>query len=495
MLSLLLPTALHASILDTDTADRLVVQVSRGTSIVLLLAYALYLMFSLKSHSSMYESTPQHLIDEEAARPGVLTRFLDSDTSSSSDSDSTHDTRLRRAFRRRRRGSSQRMDSGEPPGVGTHDGITREEDQPTEERPNRSKRSRRRRQSSGGGITGLGSQSENSGPEDRRPEGRTGRSRRPHREKQLAEDGPSTSSPSRHHRREKKRANAPVRSQGQPHESIPMTNLDKAAGADEKRHSIFSNFSNHVTPAFPHHEAVARRLAMPTGGPQTASRSPLRRTEQARSTSMPARVREAESIDGATPRPLQHHDRVAEMSPADILQDDEADHKHHLSKTSSVVLLLITTALVAICADFLVSSLNHLISNKGISQAFLGLIILPLVGNAAEHVTAVTVAYKNKMDLAIGIALGSCIQVALLITPFMVVLGWIIHQDMSLYFSIFEVAAVFAGTIIAGFLLIDGRSNYLEGALLVTAYIVVALAAWFYPNCGLSTETGVGPKC
>ena len=171
-------------------------------------------------------------------------------------------------------------------------------------------------------------------------------------------------------------------------------------------------------------------------------------------------------------------------------EEEQTDGKRHLSVTSSIVMLLITTAFVAICAEFLVGSIDHLISTTGISQAFLGLIILPLVGNAAEHVTAVTVAVKNKMDLAIAIALGSSIQVAILITPFMVVL-WIIKQDMSLYFSLFETVSLFASALIVGFLLIDGRSNYLEGALLIAAYAIIALSAFYYPNCGLSTISGL----
>lgn len=172
-------------------------------------------------------------------------------------------------------------------------------------------------------------------------------------------------------------------------------------------------------------------------------------------------------------------------------EQEQDEGKCHLSGTSAIVMLLVTTAFVAICAEFLVGSIDHLISSTGISQAFVGLIILPLVGNAAEHVTAVTVAVKNKMDLAIAIALGSSIQVAILITPFMVVLGWIIKQDMSLYFSLFETVSLFASALIVGFLLIDGRSNYLEGALLIAAYVIIALAAFYYPNCGLSTVSGL----
>jgi Ca2+:H+ antiporter len=138
---------------------------------------------------------------------------------------------------------------------------------------------------------------------------------------------------------------------------------------------------------------------------------------------------------------------------------------------------------VAICAEFLVDSIDYLVQTTGVSQAFIGLIILPIVGNAAEHVTAVTVASKNKMDLAIGVALGSSIQIALFVTPVIVLLGWILNTEMSLYFSLFETISLFASAFIVNYLMLDGRSNYLEGALLIAAYVIIAVAAFFYPSC------------
>ena len=115
-----------------------------------------------------------------------------------------------------------------------------------------------------------------------------------------------------------------------------------------------------------------------------------------------------------------------------------------------------------------------------------------MVGNAAEHVTAVTVASKNKMDLAIGVALGSSIQIAIFVTPLVVLLGWCIGREMSLYFSLFETISLFASAFIVNYLMIDGRSNYLEGALLIAAYIIIALAAFFYPSCeNLSAAGGL----
>lgn len=173
--------------------------------------------------------------------------------------------------------------------------------------------------------------------------------------------------------------------------------------------------------------------------------------------------------------------------------DEEEDHEPEISKTTAVLLLLISTGLVAVCAEFMVDSINELVEgDSGVSEAFIGLILLPIVGNAAEHVTAVTVAIKNKMDLAIGVALGSSIQIALFITPLVVILGWCMGKDMGLFFNIFETLSVFVSAFIVNFLVLDGRSNYLEGALLCCSYVIIAVGAFFYPSSRDASELGGG---
>lgn len=170
--------------------------------------------------------------------------------------------------------------------------------------------------------------------------------------------------------------------------------------------------------------------------------------------------------------------------------DADTAGEQYISRTSAVVLLLVTTGLVAVCAEFLVGSINYLVENSNVSEAFIGLIILPIVGNAAEHVTAVTVASQNKMDLAIHVAVGSSIQIALFVTPVVVLLGWALHKTMSLYFSLFETISLFGSAFIVNFLVLDGRTNYLEGALLIAAYIIIALAAFFYPSSSELSTVG-----
>ncbi len=254
------------------------------------------------------------------------------------------------------------------------------------------------------------------------------------------------------------------------------------------------NLSEAVKPAFnsanfPHHEATGRPLAIPI---RPASQPRVLPQHVRRTASMPDILRPTASHNGLSTSisaPLQHDNSNLQI-PTVVQTGDVLEPATHLSKTSAVILLLCTTGLVALCAEFLVGSIDYLIANSGVSQAFIGLIILPIVGNAAEHVTAVTVAAKNKMDLAIQIALGSSIQIALFVTPLMVILGWIIKTDMSLYFSLFETVSLFASAFIVSFLMIDGRSNYLEGALLIAAYVIIAVAAFFYPTCDLSSASG-----
>lgn len=171
---------------------------------------------------------------------------------------------------------------------------------------------------------------------------------------------------------------------------------------------------------------------------------------------------------------------------------DDPEEKPKLNRLTAIIVLLVTTALVAVCAEFLVDSINYLVSTTGVSETFIGLIILPIVGNAAEHVTAVTVASKNKMDLAIGVALGSSIQIALFVTPVIVLLGWILNTEMSLYFSLFETVSLFASAFIVNYLMLDGRSNYLEGALLIAAYVIIAVGAYFYPSCASASALNGG---
>lgn len=115
--------------------------------------------------------------------------------------------------------------------------------------------------------------------------------------------------------------------------------------------------------------------------------------------------------------------------------------------------LIVVTTIVGVCAEFLVSAIEEVTKVWHISETFVGLILIPIVGNAAEHLTAVTCALKNKMDLALGVAVGSSMQIALLVTPLMVIIGWGMQVEMSLFFNIYETAVLLIAVIMVNYLI------------------------------------------
>lgn len=155
-----------------------------------------------------------------------------------------------------------------------------------------------------------------------------------------------------------------------------------------------------------------------------------------------------------------------------------------ISRKASVILLLISAGVVSVCAEFLVDSIEHVVANARLTEAFLGLIILPLLGNTAELATAVTVALKNKMDLAINVTIGSAIQITLFMAPTMVALGWFMNQSMSMHFNIFQIITLLATTAMVNGFLFNGRTHYLFGALLICVYVIIAIGAFVFPNQG-----------
>lgn len=166
--------------------------------------------------------------------------------------------------------------------------------------------------------------------------------------------------------------------------------------------------------------------------------------------------------------------------------EDECVPETTFSRTECIALLALVTVVVAICADYLVDSIDSLVEVTGISKTFVGMILLPIVGNAAEHVTAILMAIRNKLDLTMNVAVGSSMQIALFLLPFLVILGWIVDQPMSLYFHGFETTVMFVSVLLANSLIQDGESNWLEGVMLIGTYLIIALAFLSYPNI----ETG-----
>lgn len=165
--------------------------------------------------------------------------------------------------------------------------------------------------------------------------------------------------------------------------------------------------------------------------------------------------------------------------------NEGGDVAHHekppeWSLRKSIVVLVVVAAVIGVLSEFLVSSTEAAVASLGLSEIFVGLIVIPIIGNAAEHSSAVLMAMKNRMDLAVGIAAGSSIQVALLIAPILVFLGVALGKPMDLAFTTMEVASVALAVAVASSVMRDAESDWLEGSFLLIAYAAIAVAFFFY---------------
>jgi Ca2+:H+ antiporter len=151
------------------------------------------------------------------------------------------------------------------------------------------------------------------------------------------------------------------------------------------------------------------------------------------------------------------------------------------SRGRATSVLLIATILIAVVSELLVGAMQPAAARLGLTQVFVGVILVALVGNAAEHSTAVLVAMKNHMDLAFSIAVGSSLQIALFVAPILVFVSYIVGPPLDLIFTPFEVAAVTVSVLIVGFVAMDGESHWMEGVMLVGVYVILAIAFFFLP--------------
>jgi Ca2+:H+ antiporter len=149
---------------------------------------------------------------------------------------------------------------------------------------------------------------------------------------------------------------------------------------------------------------------------------------------------------------------------------------HHKPLWMAAAVLVGATAMVAVLSEFLVGAVEHTAERFGMSDVFVGVFVVALVGNAAEHSTAVLVAMKNKMDLAVNIAVGSSLQVALLVAPVLVFVSYLFGKPLDLLFSTFEIAAIGLSIGIVNLIAIDGESNWMEGVLLLGVYVILGFA-------------------
>ncbi|HEX8236740.1 MAG TPA: calcium/proton exchanger [Abditibacteriaceae bacterium] len=163
---------------------------------------------------------------------------------------------------------------------------------------------------------------------------------------------------------------------------------------------------------------------------------------------------------------------------------DEADAAHHeqWSRRKSVAVLLVATMFVALISEFLVGAVENARASLGLTEVFVGVIVVAIIGNAAEHSSAVLMAMRNKMDLALGIAVGSSLQIALFVAPVLIFASYLFGRPMNLEFTIPEVVAVVGAVFIVGQISQDGESNWLEGVQLLCLYAILGILFYFLPE-------------
>jgi Ca2+:H+ antiporter len=164
-----------------------------------------------------------------------------------------------------------------------------------------------------------------------------------------------------------------------------------------------------------------------------------------------------------------------------VISETEPVHEARWSLRLAVILLIAATVGTALVSEALVGAVEPVTAQIGLSEFFVGLILIPLVGNVAEHLVAVQAAIKNKMELSMAISLGSSIQVALFVAPVLVFAALLFGERLLLVFNNFELIALIGAAIIAAFIAQDGESNWLEGAMLLAVYLIIALAFLLLP--------------
>lgn len=177
--------------------------------------------------------------------------------------------------------------------------------------------------------------------------------------------------------------------------------------------------------------------------------------------------------------------RKTEGDEGELPRESAVHHEAKWSVRTSLIVLVLSTLGVVIMSEVLVGAVEAVTVTLGLTEFFIGIIIIPLVGNVAEHLVAVQVAIKNKMELSLAVSLGSSLQIALFVAPVLVFISLLLGgETLLLVFSSFELIALVAATLVAAFIALDGESNWLEGAMLLAVYLMIALAFFFLPAVG-----------
>jgi Ca2+:H+ antiporter len=160
---------------------------------------------------------------------------------------------------------------------------------------------------------------------------------------------------------------------------------------------------------------------------------------------------------------------------------EEAIGTHGWSRSRSIIVLLVATGLVALMSEFLVGAVETTSHTLGLTEVFVGVILVAIIGNAAEHSTAVLMALKNKMDLALNIAIGSSMQIALFVAPVLVFVSYLFGKPMGLLFTTLEVVTVVVSVAVISLIAQDGESNWMEGVLLLAVYTILGFTFYMLP--------------
>jgi Ca2+:H+ antiporter len=156
-------------------------------------------------------------------------------------------------------------------------------------------------------------------------------------------------------------------------------------------------------------------------------------------------------------------------------------HEARWSVRRSLITLLVSTIGIVVLSEMLVGAVEPVVERLGLTEFFLGIIIIPIVGNVAEHLVAVEVAIKDRMELSLAVSLGSSLQVALFVAPLLVFISLLFDHTLLLIFTDFELIALFSASLVAALVALDGESNWLEGTQLLAVYLIIGLAFYFLP--------------
>lgn len=413
--SLLLPTAFHASFTSTTDADTKVLEVSRGTSVILLLVYLLYLVFQLNSHSYMYESTPREVVERES-RPGPAASYWNesdgssSSSSSSSDSDTDSDAstgtakRIKRAIKKgrkkihNRRGSSTENASLASP-TSPDAAVASSSTANASEIPYDTAADLAADDEAEIGDVGS------SKPRHKKKHKHRKHSKTAEAEQEDIHDAnaayaaagvPAVASPNSGDVRRVDFAVGPdVEAQPEPAVRPKPFSLRSLAHPATLSKTLSVNvFNNPATAAGAsmHTSAADEQAAYDNNNHSTHSNSARPQQNLRRTASMPVDSRsyrqQPSSLPPIVPIMVNRTPRTVVLVDGEEVIDPDAENEPEISRTTAIILLLVSTGLVALCAEFMVDSIDEVASsNSGVSEAFIGLILLPIVGNAAEHVT------------------------------------------------------------------------------------------------------------